>query len=59
MSQYMTPIIANFLTLLPTNCWVRDQAPQLNNQGCDNVLPGQGYHTPQGVMTDEFGAMVK
>jgi hypothetical protein len=26
--------------------------------GCDNVLPGQGYHTFQGAVIDEYGAVI-
>jgi hypothetical protein len=28
-------------------------------QRCDTVLRGQGHHTPQGAVTDKYGAMVE
>jgi hypothetical protein len=31
----------------------------VENQECDNVLPGQGYQTPQEAMSGEYGAMLK
>jgi hypothetical protein len=27
--------------------------------GCDDMLPDQGYCTPQGAVIDEYGAMVE
>jgi hypothetical protein len=33
--------------------------PQLKSRGCENVLPGEGYLTPQGSVIDECGAMVE
>jgi hypothetical protein len=33
--------------------------PQLKDGGCDNVLPDQAYRTPQGMVTDEYAAMVE
>jgi hypothetical protein len=32
---------------------------QGEDQGCDNVLPSQDFHTLQTVLVDEYGAMVK
>jgi hypothetical protein len=37
----------------------QSRSPQLNDPGCDNVLRGQGYRTPRGVVIDEYGAMVE
>jgi hypothetical protein len=28
-------------------------SPKLKDQECDNVLPGQAYHMPHGVVRDE------
>jgi hypothetical protein len=33
--------------------------PQLKDRGGDNVLPDQGYLTPQGAVIDEYKAMVE
>jgi hypothetical protein len=33
--------------------------PQLKDQVFNNVLPGQGYHTSQGVVIKEYGTMVE
>jgi hypothetical protein len=30
----------------------RATGPKLKTRGCDNVLPGQDYHIPLGVVTD-------
>jgi hypothetical protein len=39
--------IRYFLTLLPVKCQARDEAPDLNTE---DVLPGQDYHSLQGMM---------
>jgi hypothetical protein len=33
--------------------------PELKDQGCDNVLPVQGYKTPQGTMANKYGAIME
>jgi hypothetical protein len=33
--------------------------PNFKDHGCDNVLPGEGYCTHDGVVMDEYGAMVE
>jgi hypothetical protein len=38
---------------------VVERKAQLKDQECDNVLPGQGYHTLEGTVMDEYGAMVE
>jgi hypothetical protein len=35
--------------------WRRN--PRIKGRGCDNVLPGQGFSTPQGEVTNEYRAM--
>jgi fatty-acid desaturase len=39
-------------------CQVRDEAPNLRWKD-DNMLLGQGYHTPHGAGKDKYEAMVK
>jgi hypothetical protein len=39
----------------PAQRWM----PKLIYWGCDNVLPGQRYHTSQGATTDDYGTMVE
>jgi hypothetical protein len=34
-------------------------SPQLKDRGCDTVLPGQGCHTSQRAVIDEYGAMIE
>jgi hypothetical protein len=34
-------------------------APQLKVLGCDNVLPGQDYRTPQRAVMNDYGVMVR
>jgi hypothetical protein len=31
--------------------------PQLKTRRCDNVLPGQGFHTPQEAVMNEYGSV--
>jgi hypothetical protein len=38
---------------------VQRWSPQLKNRGCDTVLRGQGYLTPQGAVVDGYGTMVE
>jgi hypothetical protein len=51
-------VIKNFLTLyLP---YVRlDIKPELEGQGCDNMLSLQGYHIPQMVIIDKRETLVE
>jgi hypothetical protein len=35
------------------------QKPLTEDRGYDNMLLGQGYHTPRGAVIDEYGAMVE
>jgi hypothetical protein len=37
---------------------LRSNTP-LKKHRWDNVLPGHGYHTPQGMITDEYREMAK
>jgi hypothetical protein len=38
--------------------YFRDEAPNLGPR-CDNVLLGQGYHTPRGAVVDENGTKIE
>jgi hypothetical protein len=45
------------LILYPAKCQDRDEAPNLN-RGCDNVLRGEGYRSPQGEVVWTNGGMM-
>lgn len=38
---------------------IRQKAPKLQDRGCENMLSGQGYSTPQGALTGEYAEMGK
>jgi hypothetical protein len=43
----------------PAKCVARDEAPELNDRGSDNVRPGRGYRTPQYAVIDANGTMME
>jgi hypothetical protein len=45
-------IYIDFLTLELAKCQVRHEALKLSEWECDNMLPGQGYHTSGGNNTE-------
>jgi hypothetical protein len=57
-NKRLTPLKeTNLLTLNQPSAGT--EIPQLNGRGCDNVLLGQGYHTPQRAAIDEYGVIVE
>jgi hypothetical protein len=48
-------LVVFFVTRQAPGCW----DPKLKEGECDNVLSGQSYCTAQGVVTDDYGAMVE